>query len=480
MRGFLHSVGSQFSLLWHQREGLSLANVRSARLHYALAYAFELILYALVRDFVTPGVTLFGLSSWTFMYVGHMLVSLVVMLLWSNRFKHFIYVSLSAMAVGLAGSLILSDGYLRLAFAIIACAGLGGAVTAARCGYAFAANNAERVVGMIVTVFPAAVVTALHSLNTTGILVTHIFPIVIFGAMALCLLKFKERDFDVKEESSTSDERGLYWALAYMIAYFAIDGYISGLTYIGQQSNSVLYPVGRAISGLVFVAVLVLLRQSVWHIWNLFFLFAILTAVFAIFAPQFGTAAPYYFLGGLANLGWPVSLYMLACAQRRFASYRLLKKCTVIFVILSPITTVSDEVVESFFPQYLPYATLVYVLVIVTGFLMTSPHSYKYLFSAIWLSDLHKSDMQILREKINEADRFEKYNLTRREKEIAVRMLAANTSRMIAAELSIKESTVNFHVANLYKKLGINSRAELFSLFGVSEQPEEKREPSMP
>ncbi|HCC34340.1 MAG TPA: hypothetical protein DEQ02_01395, partial [Ruminococcaceae bacterium] len=151
-----------------------------------------------------------------------------------------------------------------------------------------------------------------------------------------------------------------------------------------------------------------------------------------------------------------------------------------IFVILSPITTVSDEVVESFFPQYLPYATLVYVLVIVTGFLMTSPHSYKYLFSAIWLSDLHKSDMQILREKINEADRFEKYNLTRREKEIAVRMLAANTSRMIAAELSIKESTVNFHVANLYKKLGINSRAELFSLFGVSEQPEEKREPSMP
>jgi hypothetical protein len=48
---------------------------------------------------------------------------------------------------------------------------------------------------------------------------------------------------------------------------------------------------------------------------------------------------------------------MLACAQRRFASYKLLKRCTVIFVILSPITTLSDDVVESLFPDVLPVIT---------------------------------------------------------------------------------------------------------------------------
>jgi hypothetical protein len=81
----------------------------------------------------------------------------------------------------------------------------------------------------------------------------------------------------------------------------------------------------------------------------------------AVLAPSIGSTLPQHFFSGLSLMGWPLSLYMLACAQRRFASYKLLKRCTLIFVVLSPITTLSDDIVISKFPQALPAATLIYV-----------------------------------------------------------------------------------------------------------------------
>jgi DNA-binding NarL/FixJ family response regulator len=79
----------------------------------------------------------------------------------------------------------------------------------------------------------------------------------------------------------------------------------------------------------------------------------------------------------------------------------------------------------------------------------------------------------MLREKVEETDRFAKYKLTRREKEVAVLLLAACTVRMISGKLRISESTAKMHTSNLYRKLNINSRIELFRLFGVPEAAEE-------
>jgi DNA-binding CsgD family transcriptional regulator len=258
-----------------------------------------------------------------------------------------------------------------------------------------------------------------------------------------------------------------------MIAFFAIDGYNWDLIDTNYRIGYTLMCVGMVIAGGIFVSIVVLFKKSVWHVWNIFFAFAIVMAVLAVLTPRIGTSVPRHFFSGLTQLGWIASLYMLACAQRRFASYKLLKKCTVIFVILSPITTLSDDVVSAFFPEAVPAATLALVLVIVIGFMMTSPYSYKYLFSAVWLADLHKGDMTMINEKMGDVDRMDKYKLTIREKEIAALLLAANTMRMISGELRISESTVKMHTSNLYKKLGIRSRVELFRLFGAPEIPEE-------
>ncbi|MDD2393532.1 MAG: LuxR C-terminal-related transcriptional regulator [Eubacteriales bacterium] len=55
--------------------------------------------------------------------------------------------------------------------------------------------------------------------------------------------------------------------------------------------------------------------------------------------------------------------------------------------------------------------------------------------------------------------------LTRREKEVFELLVEGYTLKESADKLNLKYSTVNTHVTNLYRKLGVRSRAELIILY---------------
>jgi DNA-binding NarL/FixJ family response regulator len=71
------------------------------------------------------------------------------------------------------------------------------------------------------------------------------------------------------------------------------------------------------------------------------------------------------------------------------------------------------------------------------------------------------------------ADKFEGLGLTPREKEVCSLLLKSLSIRQIAGELGLQFSTVNGYYRSLYRKLGINSKGELFMRFGVEAQSEE-------
>lgn len=52
-----------------------------------------------------------------------------------------------------------------------------------------------------------------------------------------------------------------------------------------------------------------------------------------------------------------------------------------------------------------------------------------------------------------------------RELDVLMRLAAGRRNREIASELSISENTVKFHVASIYRKLGVGSRAEATALY---------------
>ena len=49
-------------------------------------------------------------------------------------------------------------------------------------------------------------------------------------------------------------------------------------------------------------------------------------------------------------------------------------------------------------------------------------------------------------------------DLTPREKQILQHVLAGRTNRAIAAEFHIAEKTVEFHLSNVYAKIGVQTR----------------------
>jgi DNA-binding NarL/FixJ family response regulator len=58
-------------------------------------------------------------------------------------------------------------------------------------------------------------------------------------------------------------------------------------------------------------------------------------------------------------------------------------------------------------------------------------------------------------------------SLTKREKEIAEAILDGLSYKLIASKLNISLDTVRMHIKNIYKKLNINSKGELFKIMNT-------------
>jgi DNA-binding NarL/FixJ family response regulator len=60
--------------------------------------------------------------------------------------------------------------------------------------------------------------------------------------------------------------------------------------------------------------------------------------------------------------------------------------------------------------------------------------------------------------------------LTFRQQEIVDRILKGWSNKQIAIDLNIQTHTVSVHLQNIYPKLGVHSRYEVFAKFGNSEK----------
>ncbi len=466
----MQNFKTQLRQMFQSGERICFSDIRWSKAVYFLAYALELVFFAARSQFLPFGGRIFGIGAWTIVQPLHMVASLVVMLLWSDRFQKLLRGSAVLMLLGFVPYVFLPRGMGRVIFGAIGYIGLGGVVTGARCGYAFVCNNAERLFGIIAMFFAVMLVRGASCLQWTNVVTLYLLPLSLLAGLAFCVFRFREADFEVKQEATKADASGLYWAFAFFLLYFAVDPYIaSAIDGDLYQSEYLFMLLAWGLVGLLLTAVFLGLRISTWHLWNLFFLAAIGMAAFGLLAPKMESLYPTYFFAGLSYLGWPLCIYTLGCAQRRFASYKLLKKCTLVYVLISPINSIANDLVVDLFPEQLPLVTLIFVLTITIVMLMLSPISYKQLFSALWIGDIYKTDMQLLQDQVDKADRLGSFGLTKRQKEVAVLLLAAKTRRQIAGELGLSESTVKMHAGDLYRKLGINSRTELFRLFGVAE-----------
>jgi DNA-binding CsgD family transcriptional regulator len=281
-----------------------------------------------------------------------------------------------------------------------------------------------------------------------------------------CLFLYRTRDFAVAENKPKAT---LYPALK-LTLYFFVAHYFVEIFYTYLPGASMPNAmVANGTVGILVVCLAVALqfitKRSIWNMCNLFFLAEIGTYIL-YFMPE-GSALRSFarFLHGFEQMGYIAAYYLLGCVFKKHGDFRIFKLCLVTILPVSMLSYVIPGIFASYAPTLLPLAATLTSGAVFVVFILMSPAYSKHLFFAEWSDDFYGVDMAEAGQKIKQSGMLEGLNLSPREKEVASLLLQGQSAKDIAKKLEITISTANFHIKNLYKKLNIGSRSELFARF---------------
>lgn len=169
------------------------------------------------------------------------------------------------------------------------------------------------------------------------------------------------------------------------------------------------------------------------------------------------------YIHGFEQMGYIAAYYLMGCVFKKQGDFRLFKLCLVVILPLSMVSYVVPGAISAYAPDLLPLIATLTTMAVFIGFILLSPAYSRHLFAAEWSDDFRAVDMVEAVKRVEAWDRLEGLKLTPREKEVASLLLQGKDAKHIAAELTISIHTAHFHIKNLYKKLDINNRSELFA-----------------
>lgn len=191
--------------------------------------------------------------------------------------------------------------------------------------------------------------------------------------------------------------------------------------------------------------------------------------------------AAAYLFSELKEVGLLITFYLIGCVTNKFCDFRMHKRLVFLCMAVIGILYVGIDVLHmTMLTQSIAVIT---AAVLFVAFLLLSPAFSQHLFFANWSKEFRQINMVALVDSTlktnpaepNRTSSLDDTNLSPREKQVVLLLLQGMTLRQVAPELGLTLSTVSTYSKAIYKKLGINSRAELFLLFGRT-QPLETME----
>jgi DNA-binding CsgD family transcriptional regulator len=245
------------------------------------------------------------------------------------------------------------------------------------------------------------------------------------------------------------------------------------INYIEWGDNSLsafTFGLGTFISVGLVVIVQLFIGRSALYLWLMFLVFSLL-GLGALLYDTPATLISGSFAYGLGDgLGYIVICYMCAGAIKRSKSLRMFRLYCLMFFTEYFVISGLFSLYFNYFDGPNKFLAFGVVLVLVSISLLLMPLLQKKLFDADWTDGLYLCDMENYVLPFTQAEAVKTENnldLTPREQEIFAMLLTGKAPKEIAYTLKISYYTVNFHQKNLYRKLGIQSRAELFARYST-------------
>ena len=470
-KGYLSILISSLHNLLSAQEMLALRNIRKGYLKYFFAFPLAMTFINIQDHVVADGIGMLGLAQTTITFLAFA-IGATVMFAFSNEKNISAVSKISAIitAVGFVSWLFIPDGYLSLVCDVIFMAGVGGCVSCSSFSFVFMLNNAERFFGSTLMLLFIDLVELSAEYISFSPIIRKIFALVVIAALCVCMYSSKNKDYHgVGNKAVKRFDPSIWLVLFLFLSYFAIR--ITGFYASAFQhpSNSLMWGILAFALILCCIILQVAFKRSIWTMCNVFFIASIMShLMWYIKLPE----AAYVF-SELKEVGLLTIFYLLGCVTNKFCDFRMHKYFILLCMAVIGILYAGIDVLHMTMPTESIAVITAAVLFVV--FLLLSPAFSQHLFFASWSKEFRQINMSPLVDGTTlqgstvqhiQTPSLDDTNLSPREKQVVLLLLQGMTLRQVAPELGLTVSTVSTYSKAIYKKLGINSRAELFILFG--------------
>jgi len=461
------NILSSLLALLRSKDNINIRNVRLDHLQYMLIFPLAPVFANMQGNFFSDSIRLFGLDAMTLMGSAYC-IGAGVLFAFTNvkNMARVSRISAAIMAAAFVSWIILGESLLSLLLAILFMFFLGGCAACAAFAYTFALNNTERLLGaaMISTFFAVNQIDSGLSLLSGLFDKTYLASLV--AGTGICILLYRRSDFSIaKNKPKATLNPALKLTLYFFIAHYFVEIFY---TYLPGSSTPGAMVTNGTVGILVVclaVAMQLVTKRSIWNMCNLFFIAEIGT--YMLYFLQDGSPLRSFarFLHGFEQMGYIAAYYLLGCVFKKHGDFRIFKLCLVTILPTSMLSYVIPGLFASHAPTLLPLAATLISGTVFVMFILMSPAYSNHLFFAEWSDDFYGVDMAEAGRKIDLSGMLENLGLSPREKEVAILLLQGRSAKEIAQSLEITISTANFHIKNLYRKLKISNRSELFARF---------------
>jgi len=348
--------------------------------------------------------------------------------------------------------------------------------------FCFKLNNVERLFGMIViqfyygfyyTVWRAF--PAVQAVGKTG--GSAIVMAVYLAAVFACGRKSDEEQADRSTSGQTDSgqtlanrqwSEGASFVIALDVVYYMIMCMINYVEWAENSISSMAFGIGSFASIALVIVMQLFANRSALYSWLLFLALSLLGLGVLIYDSPVTRLSGSFAYGMGDGLGYIIIYYLCAGAIKKSKSLKMFRLyCLVFFVEYFGISGMFAHAFDNFaWPNH--YLAFGVVLVLCSVCFLLVPLMQKKLFEADWSDGLHLRDMAEYAQPLAATEAItvkDHLDLTDREREIFTMLLKGTSPKEIGYTLNISYHTVVFHQTNLYRKLGLKSRAELLARF---------------
>jgi DNA-binding CsgD family transcriptional regulator len=487
----LRGARAYLKRLWSSRDELSPHNFRKEKLLAFLVLPLAIIIGDL--RYLDLDMTLFGFDSPSLMLAAYAIGWLPAMFLPKERLLLMLRAAAVLSAVFIPFQVFLEPGVPRLWFFLLFHAMNGACIAAGFYFFCYSLNNVERI-------FAAAIAQAYYALvpdifwGTVGPFMKTWGSAAAMAALLAVAFLFRPKPEDFSLQSGNARERfvatggrasiasieggGGASAVPLILAVDMIYVISNLMTYFIDFDYELVIPFLYGAGALAAVAAVFVLQllfnKSALHGWNLFLVLIMAGYAALLSDSPFWVNAGSFATGLGDGLGYMVIMYLLGGALKREASPRMFRFLCLVTFIEYFVVTLGFDLVYATVETPSKHIAFAVVLLLSCLCLAFGPTLQKRLFDADWADSLHALD--IVRAgypaELTEVERIDLaggLGLTPREKEMFTLLLTDMNPKEIFSEMKISRGTYNFHSVNLYRKLQIQSRTELFAKYGKQE-----------